>query len=573
MNKDYGVVTVEENMDYKSNNGCCYERGHVREALLRNKFLISMLAAVVLGIALGLIIRDHIPLTELSKFYIGFPGELLMRMLKLVILPLVVSSMITGVAALNSDVSGKVALRAAVYFISTTILAVTIGLVLVQIIKPGVTYSVGTGERGDSEETISTVDAMLDLLRNMVPSNLVEACFQQYKTERKEFEVEVDENSPNGTEVTLVGEDVAGVNILGLIIFCLIFGVVIGKMGERGKILVDFFTALNGATKILVQIVMSYMPVGVTFMIASHIVEIDNWDIVYKLGKFIVTVILGLLIHGAITLPSMFFFFVRNNPYKMIWGMAPALLTALLISSSAATLPVTFRCCEEVNMIDRRITRFMLPMGTTINMDGTALYEGVAALFIAQLNNIKLDMAQIFIIGVTAAASSIGSAGIPAAGAVTTLLVLTAVDLPVRDATLLIATEWLLDRCNTSINVLGDSIGVAIVQKLSMKELEKMDEMVVEEAAQVDTTRLQTMVQVLGDETLGVGLTRRLSQMEAGAIDAQPIADPGGPSQVRVSISQVALECRSSSGNRPSRDSNSSGSSLAFESVQAMAAV
>ncbi|KAG7461907.1 hypothetical protein MATL_G00196080 [Megalops atlanticus] len=460
--------------------------------LKRNWLLIATIVSVLLGIGLGVLVREYGSLSQLNKYYFGFPGEILMRMLKLVILPLIISSMVTGVAALDSEVSGKIGLRAVVYYFSTTIIAVILGIVLVMAIKPGVSQTADNIDRTGSTPDVTTVDAMLDLLRNMFPENLVQACFQQYKTKRKEIEPSKPvENTtmipPVTTVVTtvpqenitkdykIVGMYSDGINVLGLIIFCLVFGLVIGKMGERGRILVEFFDALNEATMKIVQIIMCYMPVGILFLIAAKIIEVEDWDIFRKLGLYMVTVLSGLAIHSTIFLPLIYFAFVRKNPFTFAWGMAQALVTALMISSSSATLPVTFRCAEENNRIDKRITRFVLPVGATINMDGTALYEAVAAIFIAQLNNYPLDVGQIVTISITATAASIGAAGVPNAGLVTMVIVLTAVGLPANDVTLIVAVDWLLDRFRTMINVLGDAFGAGIVQKLSKKELERMD--------------------------------------------------------------------------------------------------
>uniref|UniRef100_A0AAR2KVG7 Amino acid transporter n=1 Tax=Pygocentrus nattereri TaxID=42514 RepID=A0AAR2KVG7_PYGNA len=422
-----------------------------------------------IGIGLGVLVREYAGLSQLDKQYFGFPGEILMRMLKLVILPLIISSMITGVAALDSEVSGKIGLCAVIYYFSTTIIAVILGIILVTTIKPGVSQSADNIDRAGTTPNVTTVDTLLDLVRNMFPENLVQACFQQVK----EFSSFVKCNLTK--EYTIVGAYSDGINVLGIIVFCVAFGLVIGKMGERGRILLEFFDALNEATMRLVQIIMCYMPVGILFLIAAKIIEVDDWDIFRKMGLYMVTVLSGLAIHAVVFLPLIYFIFVRKNPYTFALGMAQALVTALMISSSSATLPVTFRCAEENNRVDKRITRFVLPVGATINMDGTALYEAVAAIFIAQLNGLDLDAGQIVTISITATVASIGAAGVPNAGLVTMVIVLTAVGLPASDVTLIVAVDWLIDRFRTMINVLGDAFGAGIVQKLSKRELERMD--------------------------------------------------------------------------------------------------
>uniref|UniRef100_A0A8D3C6X7 Amino acid transporter n=1 Tax=Scophthalmus maximus TaxID=52904 RepID=A0A8D3C6X7_SCOMX len=437
------------------------------------------------GISLGVVVREYASLSPLHKQYFGFPGEILMRMLKLVILPLIISSMITGVAALDSEVSGKIGLRAVIYYFSTTIIAVILGIILVMTIKPGVSQTADHIDRAGTTPNVTTVDTLLDLIRNMFPENLVQACFQQYKTKRKELEPpKVSEDTTTippltTTNITknykIIGAYSDGINVLGLIVFCVAFGLVIGKMGEKGRILLEFFDALNEATMKLVQIIMCYMPIGILFLIAAKIIEVEDWEIFRKMGLYMVTVLSGLAIHAIICLPLIFFVIVRKNPYTFTLGMAQALVTALMISSSSATLPVTFRCAEENNRIDKRITRFVLPVGATINMDGTALYEAVAAIFIAQLNDYALDVGQIVTISITATVASIGAAGVPNAGLVTMVIVLTAVGLPASDVTLIVAVDWLLDRFRTMINVLGDAYGAGIVQKLSKRELERMD--------------------------------------------------------------------------------------------------
>ncbi|KAM6187899.1 excitatory amino acid transporter 1-like isoform 4-T4 [Sarcoramphus papa] len=354
----------------------------VKSYLLRNAFVLFTIVAVILGIILGFSLRSY-KMSYREVKYFSFPGELLMRMLQMLVLPLIVSSLVTGIAALDSKASGKMGVRAVVYYMSTTIVAVLIGIIIVVIIHPGK----GTKENMHREGKIVQVtaaDAFLDLIR--------------------------------------------------------------------------------------------YAPLGILFLIAGKIVEMEDMGVIGgQLAMYTVTVIIGLLIHAVIVLPLLYFLITHKNPWVFIGGLIQALVTALGTSSSSATLPVTFKCLEEINGVDKRVTRFVLPVGATINMDGTALYEALAAIFIAQVNNFDLNFGQIITISITATAASIGAAGIPQAGLVTMVIVLTSVGLPTDDITLIIAVDWFLDRLRTTTNVLGDSIGAGIVEHLSRHELKNKD--------------------------------------------------------------------------------------------------
>ncbi|XP_055101560.1 excitatory amino acid transporter 1 isoform X3 [Symphalangus syndactylus] len=408
---------------------------------------------------------------------------------------LTVTAVIVGMAALDSKASGKMGMRAVVYYMTTTIIAVVIGIIIVIIIHPGK----GTKENMHREGKVVRVtaaDAFLDLIRNMFPPNLVEACFKQFKTnyEKRSFKVPIQANETlvgavinNVSEametLTRITEElvpvpgsVNGVNALGLVVFSMCFGFVIGNMKEQGQALREFFDSLNEAIMRLVAVIMWYAPVGILFLIAGKIVEMEDMGVIGgQLAMYTVTVIVGLLIHAAIVLPLLYFLVTRKNPWVFIGGLLQALITALGTSSSSATLPITFKCLEENNGVDKRVTRFVLPVGATINMDGTALYEALAAIFIAQVNNFELNFGQIITISITATAASIGAAGIPQAGLVTMVIVLTSVGLPTDDITLIIAVDWFLDRLRTTTNVLGDSLGAGIVEHLSRHELKNRD--------------------------------------------------------------------------------------------------
>uniref|UniRef100_A0A8C1UMN3 Amino acid transporter n=1 Tax=Cyprinus carpio TaxID=7962 RepID=A0A8C1UMN3_CYPCA len=472
----------------------------------QNGLLILSVLAVVIGCLLGFFLRSK-NLSEQEVKYFQFPGELLMRMLKMLILPLVVSSLMSGLAALDAKCSSRLGLITVSYYLWTTFLAVVVGIVMVLIIHPG-----GMAQKEDSEDSgkpiMSSADALLDLIRNMFPANLVQATFQQYrtnsvpimKTPKTTVATSLTETTTrraliygiqddNGTDIqnfqldltpppdvvmrTLPGTS-EGMNVLGIVIFSATMGIMLGRMGPNGSALVNFCQSLNEAVLKIVAIVIWYFPFGIVFLVAGKILEMSDPSAMgKKLGFYAITVVMGLILHGLFILPSMYFFITKKSPIVYIRGILQALLISLATSSSSATLPITFKCLLENNHIDRRIIRFVLPVGATINMDGTALYEAVAAIFIAQVNNYELDFGQIITISITATAASIGAAGIPQAGLVTMVIVLTSVGLPTDDITLIIAVDWALDRFRTMVNVMGDALATGIMAHICRKDFIK----------------------------------------------------------------------------------------------------
>ncbi|KAF3851895.1 hypothetical protein F7725_005250 [Dissostichus mawsoni] len=452
--------------EQESGNG----RGLVKkcwDALVQNSYLAAILSAVALGLTAGLILK-YFQISEHDKQYVGFPGEILMQMLQLVTLMLLFLPGASGF-----DTHRMIAGRAAAYFLSTTLMSLTIGIVLVMMFEPGTVHV--EGEDPEDDQPFFNIDSLMDIIRNMAPKCLIQACFRQYETDRLEYEVESDEfNSSldmNVTEVRLSVKYVDGTNILGLIVWALIFRIIFNRIGIDGKILLEVFHAFNEATKIIVDMILSFLPVGVLFLTTSHVVEFDDVETIFQIGKFMALVIIGLIIHSTIVLPLTYFLCTRRNPYDVIKEISPALKKALFSSSSVATLPLTIQCCESRLMIDKSVTQYMLPIGTNINMDGTALYEVAAAIFIVQINHIHLKIGQLIAITLTSAVSSIGSSGIPATGGMTTMFVLMAVGLPAKEATILVVVEWLLDRFNSVVNVLGNCFGVAIVHQVSKGQL------------------------------------------------------------------------------------------------------
>ncbi|XP_028915299.1 excitatory amino acid transporter 2 isoform X2 [Ornithorhynchus anatinus] len=466
------------------------------DTLRRNLLLSLTVFGVILGAVCGGLLRLATPIHPDVVMLIAFPGDILMRMLKMLILPLIISSLITGLSGLDAKASGRLGTRAMVYYMSTTIIAAVLGVILVLAIHPGnpkLKKQLGPGKKNDE---VSSLDAFLDLIRNLFPENLVQACFQQIQTVTKKVLAAPEPEEANATSsiISLLNETATeapeearmmikkglefkdGMNVLGLIGFFIAFGIAMGKMGEQAKLMVEFFNILNEIVMKLVTMIMWYSPLGIACLICGKIIAIKDLEVVARqLGMYMVTVIVGLIIHGGIFLPLLYFVVTRKSPFTFLAGIFQAWITALGTASSAGTLPVTFRCLEENLGIDKRVTRFVLPVGATINMDGTALYEAVAAIFIAQMNGVVLDGGQIVTVSLTATLASVGAASIPSAGLVTMLLILTAVGLPTQDISLLVAVDWLLDRMRTSVNVVGDSFGAGIVYHLSKAELDSID--------------------------------------------------------------------------------------------------
>ncbi|KAI0209105.1 Excitatory amino acid transporter 2 [Lamellibrachia satsuma] len=490
---EHNIMMDEE----RTKPGSWIQSNKVMRWIKNNLLLVLTVLGVLLGVLIGGLGRMGSPSEDVIML-ISFPGEVLMRMLKMLILPLIVSSMVAGLSQLDPRASGRMGTRALIYYFSTTILAAIVGIICVLSIHPGnPSIKEGLGTGNPTQTTVATLDAFLDLIRNLFPENLLQACFQQVQTTYVPKKVTIippshgantttaspmpagwanSTEEPSHVEMMRTLEFKNGMNVLGIIGFCIAFGVIIGQMGQKARAMLDLFKALNEIVMTLVYAIMWYSPVGIMFLIAGKIMSIENLaNTATQLGLYMFTVILGLLVHCCGTLTVMYFAITRKNPLVFLKGILQAWITALATASSAATLPITFRCLEENNGIDQRVTRFVLPVGSTVNMDGTALYEAVAAIFIAQMNGIDLNIGQVITISLTATLASVGAASVPSAGLVTMLLVLTAVGLPTQDISLIVSVDWLLDRLRTSVNVVGDSYGAGIVDHLSKAELEQQD--------------------------------------------------------------------------------------------------
>ncbi|XP_076354918.1 excitatory amino acid transporter 1-like isoform X2 [Tachypleus tridentatus] len=409
-----------------------------RETFIRQNLLTLLtFLAVIIGISIGFGLREAKTWTKREVMYVYFPGELFLRILRCLTLPLIMSSLISSVGNLDTKLSGKIGLRAICYYLITTVLAIILGIVLVVSIRPG------AGNFDDKElveksaRESTTADALMDIVRNLFPPNLFQATIEQYKTvithpessENDTFRENVTEVSKDEWDIS--GEFISSTNILGLVVFSLVLGVTLANMKDKGKPLLDVVTSLSEAMMLITAKVVWFTPIGVLFLIAAKLIEMEDLSAVAgQLGLFTLTILTGFLIHSVIILPAVYSIITKTWPFTFIYNMSQSLITAFGTASSSATLPVTISCLEQKNKVDARISRFCLPIGATINMDGTALYEAVAAIFVAQFRNVSLTAGKIIAIR---------------------------------------------DRFRTAVNVLGDAFGAGIVAHLSSKELQVID--------------------------------------------------------------------------------------------------
>ncbi|HYW94012.1 MAG TPA: dicarboxylate/amino acid:cation symporter [Bacteroidales bacterium] len=365
---------------------------------------------------------------------VSWLGDIFLRALKMLIIPLVVSSLISGITNLgNGSNIGRLGLKTIAYYIITSLLAIFTGLVLVNLIKPGIGSDLNLLQK--VQGLVEHQRSFKDLLIDIVPENIFQSLVQN--------------------------------DMLSVIFFSMLFGFFITRVHDKSRVfLTDFFNAMFDVMMKITMFVILFTPLGVFGIVTKVIADQDDLPgLLSSMGQYMGTVLLALSIHAFITLPLLVRFIGKARPFKHFANMTTPLLTAFSTSSSGATLPLTMTAVEENSGVSNEITSFTLPLGATINMDGTALYECVAALFIAQAYGVDMSFLQQFTIVITALLASIGAAGIPMAGLVMITVILTAVDLPLEGVGLILAVDRILDMFRTATNVWSDSCGAVIIAK------------------------------------------------------------------------------------------------------------
>ena len=434
----------------------------------KSHLTLWMGGAIVIAIGVALTL-PHFAM----KLHVG--GEVFLRLLKMMVVPLVVVSVMSGILGLG-DVRklGRPGGSAILYYLTTTVLAAVLGLILVNIIQPGIGVDEATldqisGTREVQSSRLKVLDALAEVTG--LPEEEIASVLEGPSSDEQE--------TPTVSTILInlilmlftdnLIASAAQTNLLPLIIFSIFFAGALTTMGERVANLTSMIEQVNNALIALILLLMKVAPVGIFCLVAARFGEAQAegkfLEVLGQTGWYVLTVVVGLGIHALLILPLIYWVFTKKHPYRFISQMSQAALTAFSTASSSATLPVTLDCAITKAGISERSSKFVIPLGATINMDGTALYEAVAAIFIAQAIGFELSLLQQLVIVVTATLAAIGAAGIPEAGLVTMIIVLNAVGLPVEYIGLVLSVDWFLDRFRTAVNIFGDSVGAAVVER------------------------------------------------------------------------------------------------------------
>lgn len=409
---------------------------------------------MVLGVLFAIIAVRFNGGAQFTKDWIKPFGTIFINMLKLIAVPLILASLVKGVSDLK-DISklSRMGLRAVAFYLFTTVFAVCLGLVAVNVFNPGKSISPETraqmmtaygvdATKKQQEAAQQKGSGPLKFIEDIVPDNIMKAA------------------SSNST-------------MLQVIFFALFLGVALILIPpDKAKPVKDFFDSFNDVILKMIDLIMKIAPIGVFALMAALVAESPSWDIFKALGKYALTVLTGLVILIFIFYPSLIYLFTRRNPVQFMKQVSPAQLLAFSTSSSAATLPVTMETVEKRVGVDNEVSSFVLPIGATVNMDGTSLYQAVAAVFIAQAFGMDLSLtAQLGII-VTATLASIGSAAVPSAGMVMLVIVLAQAGIPEAGLALIFAVDRPLDMVRTVANVTSDCTVATVIAK-SLGKLEE----------------------------------------------------------------------------------------------------
>ena len=400
--------------------------------------------ALVLAVLVGVFLEPATTLFGISfSAVFNFIGTLFLNALKMLIVPLIMSSIIVGMMEIQPDALGRLGYKTLIYYAASSLVAILIGLLVVNILQPGIADGEPVREMvglsADTDDVIERVEGkgsgdLAEVFIRMIPPNIVSAAAEG--------------------------------KMLGLIFFSLLFGFFVSRVkGQPGETLKNFWNGLLDVMMQMTEWVMLFAPIGV-FALVANVLMASGLDAFKPLAVFFFAVLIALAMHLLLVMPAVLKFIARVSPAAHFRAMMPALLTAFSTSSSSATLPITIDCVENRAGVSNRVSGFTLPLGATVNMDGTALYECVAAMFIAQAYGLSLDLTTQFTIVLIALLTSIGVAGIPSASLVAITIILSAIGLPVEAVGMILVVDRVLDMCRTAVNVFSDSVAAVTIARL-----------------------------------------------------------------------------------------------------------
>ncbi|ESO86855.1 hypothetical protein LOTGIDRAFT_128333, partial [Lottia gigantea] len=400
----------------------------------------------------------------------GLPGELYMRMLKAVILPLIVSSVIVGAASVDPKSNGKISGIAITYIIITNLAGSLFGLIVALIIKPG-KLTVCSGQivqmdTGIPETRLQTEDIFADLIRNLFPENIVASTFQKTQTKYNSREFPLMKNisgvMTNSTTTSY-----------SLIILCALLGMAAGKRKEASAPFIMFFDATEKIISQVLNWIIWYTPIGVASLIAHALAKATDMTTNFtSLGYFVLTIAVGVLVYQFILFPIMIFIIFRTNPYKFHLSAVKAQMTAFVALSSAVAIPDMFRCVEEKHGVDPKVSRFVVPLAVTLNRDGSALFICATAIYIGQITD-NLTAGTIAMMCILAFVGSLAVPAIPSASIITLLIILSSLNIPPANIGLIMALEWFTDRIRSTCNSYGCIICTVVTYKYTKHFLQE----------------------------------------------------------------------------------------------------
>lgn len=439
----------------------------ILEHVKRNLLLLLTVVGVIVGFGIGFGVRPAKP-SDTALMWIGILGELYMRSLKVTILPLIVSSVIAGAASMDPKSNGKVSILALVYVLVTNLFGVLLALALFFSFNIGNGIASDAKTNGGSEKStqLQTEDIFADMIRNLLPDNIITACFQKSQTT---YLPSVSTVLVNGTEVTTktfsrkVGTT-SGTNILGLIIICTLIGMATAKVGEIGRPFVQFFKATSDVVIQALRWLIWFTPIGVASLIAHAVAKETNIESTFRsLGMFVMAYVVGIVLLLIVAIPVAYFIVVRKNPFVFLYHLLRPFVTAFATASSAVAIPEVLHTCESKHGVTPNISRFFVPFATALNRTGSCIFITMSGLLLCTMEGYHLEGVKVLFLAILSTVSSLAIPGVPSGSIICILIILSSIGVHTTNIGLLMAVEWFTDRLRTGANIASITFGAIFI--------------------------------------------------------------------------------------------------------------